>query len=64
MLLDHLVKLVNLVHLDSLEPLDQRETWAPLDLRVVLVCKDLEETRVNLVTLDSQEKWDHLEKMA
>jgi hypothetical protein len=63
-LLDHLVKLVNLVHLDSLEPLDQREIWAPLDLRVVLVCKDLEETRVNLVTLDSQEKWDHLEKMA
>lgn len=64
MLLDHLVKLVNPDHLDSLEPLDQREIWAPLDLRVVLVCKDLEETRVNLVTLDSQEKWDHLEKMA
>ena len=57
------MKLVNQVHLDSLERLEQREIWALLGLKVVLVCKGLEETLVNLVTLESQEKWDHLAKM-
>ena len=56
------MKLVNQVHLDSLEHLEQREIWALLGLKVVLVCKGLEETLVNLVTLESQEKWDHLAK--
>jgi len=55
--------LVNQVHLDFLEPQEQREIWDLLVPRVVLVCKDLEETLVNLVTLESQEKWDHLAKM-
>ena len=57
------MKSVNQVHLDSLEHLEQREIWALLGLKVVLVCKGLEETLVNLVTLESQEKWDHLAKM-
>ena len=55
--------MVNQVHLDSLERLEQREIWALLGLKVVLVCKGLEEILVNPVTLESQEKWDHLAKM-
>ena len=55
--------MVNQVHLDSLERLEQREIWALLGLKVVLVCKGREETLVNLEILVNLEKWDRLEKM-
>ena len=62
-LLESPVRLENLDHQVSLVRLDLREIWEPLDPKEVQVCKDLEETLVNLEILVNLEKWVHLEKM-
>jgi len=54
--------LVNLVELDFLVFLEQRETQGVLVLKAAPVFKDLAENLANLVCPESQEKWVHPEK--
>ena len=62
-ILENLVKLVSLDHLDSLVCPDPKETWELLDQKVVLAFKDQGANLENLVSLESLVKWAHQEKM-
>ena len=62
-LLENLVKLVSLDHLDSLECLDPKVTWEVLDQKEVLVFKDQGANPENLARLESLVEWAHQEKM-
>ena len=62
-LLENLVKLVSLDHLDSLVCLDPKVTWEVLDQKEVLAFKDQGANLENLVSLENLEKWAHQAKM-